>query len=240
MRLNHPPRRPLRVHELAKELGWPSSELLRELSRRGEFVKSAASTVPEPVARDIRRDFPFSSADAGTEETVPASQYGNSAQPPTSAGRDETFGAALARVKAHSSQRVSRQRAQEWRPAILQALVDQVVAERTDVPGEPRHWEIKEAKRRQKPWAEAQLSGLGDDESTILQWIHVCNGKNAHLAAELSRAGITPHEAGLRLGYSGRVDPRMDTLFSRFRDCRINRSELIAAVRQWQQKNEAC
>lgn len=43
-----------RVHELAKELGVPSKEILARLNEQGEFVKSASSTVKAPVARRLR------------------------------------------------------------------------------------------------------------------------------------------------------------------------------------------
>ena len=43
-----------RVHELAKELGVTSKEVLARLSEQGEFVKSASSTVEAPVARRLR------------------------------------------------------------------------------------------------------------------------------------------------------------------------------------------
>nr|MCW1960351.1 translation initiation factor IF-2 N-terminal domain-containing protein [Mycobacterium sp.] len=42
-----------RVHELAKELGVTSKEVLARLSEQGEFVKSASSTVEAPVARRL-------------------------------------------------------------------------------------------------------------------------------------------------------------------------------------------
>ena len=44
-----------RVHELAKELGVTSKEVLARLSEQGEFVKSASSTVEAPVARRLAR-----------------------------------------------------------------------------------------------------------------------------------------------------------------------------------------
>ncbi|WP_433612229.1 translation initiation factor IF-2 [Prescottella agglutinans] len=47
-----------RVHELAKELGVTSKELLARLKEQGEFVKSASSTVEAPVARRLRESFP--------------------------------------------------------------------------------------------------------------------------------------------------------------------------------------
>ena len=43
-----------RVHELAKELGVTSKEVLARLSEQGEFVKSASSTVEAPVARRLK------------------------------------------------------------------------------------------------------------------------------------------------------------------------------------------
>ncbi|MCV7379641.1 translation initiation factor IF-2 [Mycobacterium alsense] len=46
-----------RVHELAKELGVSSKEVLARLSEQGEFVKSASSTVEAPVARRLRESF---------------------------------------------------------------------------------------------------------------------------------------------------------------------------------------
>ena len=57
-----------RVHELAKELGVSSKELLAKLGELGEFVKSASSTVEAPVARRLREVFP----DAGEAAPAPA------------------------------------------------------------------------------------------------------------------------------------------------------------------------
>ena len=53
-----------RVHELAKELGVTSKELLATLKEQGEFVKSASSTVEAPVARRLRESFATKSAPA--------------------------------------------------------------------------------------------------------------------------------------------------------------------------------
>ncbi|MGW0044826.1 translation initiation factor IF-2 [Rhodococcus sp. NPDC003348] len=53
-----------RVHELAKELGVTSKELLARLKEQGEFVKSASSTVEAPVARRLRESFPSAKGDA--------------------------------------------------------------------------------------------------------------------------------------------------------------------------------
>lgn len=44
----------VRVHELAKELGIPSRDLLKTLTENGEFVKSASSSIEAPVVRRAR------------------------------------------------------------------------------------------------------------------------------------------------------------------------------------------
>ncbi|MFD6896263.1 translation initiation factor IF-2 [Rhodococcus sp. NPDC060086] len=62
-----------RVHELAKELGVTSKELLAKLKEQGEFVKSASSTVEPPVARRLRDSFGNAqSADAPAAKAAPA------------------------------------------------------------------------------------------------------------------------------------------------------------------------
>ncbi|MEU6859433.1 translation initiation factor IF-2 [Glycomyces sp. NPDC046736] len=63
-----------RVHELAKELGTTSKELLAKLGNMGEFVKSASSTVEAPVARRLRQEY----ADG---QGAPAASAGNTESP---------------------------------------------------------------------------------------------------------------------------------------------------------------
>ena len=47
----------LRVHELAKELGVTSKELLATLKEQGEFVKTASSTVQPPVVKKMKKHY---------------------------------------------------------------------------------------------------------------------------------------------------------------------------------------
>ena len=61
-----------RVHELAKELGVTSKEVLARLGEQGEFVKSASSTVEAPVARRLRESFGGAKAAAAPERPAPA------------------------------------------------------------------------------------------------------------------------------------------------------------------------
>uniref|UniRef100_UPI0021F32F0D translation initiation factor IF-2 N-terminal domain-containing protein n=1 Tax=Mycolicibacterium psychrotolerans TaxID=216929 RepID=UPI0021F32F0D len=67
-----------RVHELAKELGVTSKQVLARLSEQGEFVKSASSTVEAPVARRLRESFGGSKPAA---EPVSSGGNGSSAKP---------------------------------------------------------------------------------------------------------------------------------------------------------------
>ncbi|WP_049361182.1 translation initiation factor IF-2 [Corynebacterium aurimucosum] len=47
----------LRVHELAKQLGVTSKELLATLKEQGEFVKTASSTIEPPVVKKMRAHY---------------------------------------------------------------------------------------------------------------------------------------------------------------------------------------
>jgi translation initiation factor IF-2 len=67
-----------RVHELAKELGVSSKEVLARLNEQGEFVKSASSTVEAPVARRLREAFGGSKpAPAKSAPRAPEKSSGN-------------------------------------------------------------------------------------------------------------------------------------------------------------------
>ena len=46
-----------RVHEIAKEIGITSKELLKKLTEMGEYVSSASSTLEAPVVRRVREAY---------------------------------------------------------------------------------------------------------------------------------------------------------------------------------------
>ncbi|MBV9059339.1 MAG: translation initiation factor IF-2 [Pseudonocardiales bacterium] len=71
-----------RVHELAKELGVTSKDVLKKLADLGEYVKSASSTVEAPVARKLRDSFP-------SETSQPAHSNGAATSSPV-VGRPPT------------------------------------------------------------------------------------------------------------------------------------------------------
>lgn len=71
-----------RVHELAKELGVTSKEVLAKLKDLGEFVKSASSTVEAPVARRLRDAYPKTDGAAKTDGVVVAAKTAKPAAKP--------------------------------------------------------------------------------------------------------------------------------------------------------------
>lgn len=58
----------LRVHELAKQLGVTSKELLATLKEQGEFVKTASSTIEPPVVKKMRAHYEAQSGGDATED----------------------------------------------------------------------------------------------------------------------------------------------------------------------------
>ncbi|MGV0330136.1 translation initiation factor IF-2 [Corynebacterium macginleyi] len=58
----------LRVHELAKQLGITSKELLATLKEQGEFVKTASSTIEPPVVKKMRAHYEAQSGGDATED----------------------------------------------------------------------------------------------------------------------------------------------------------------------------
>jgi hypothetical protein len=234
----------MRVHELAAELGWTSRQLIAELCRRGEYVTSAASALEAPVVRNIRRDFAVISEKPDRDASVAADTYGNSAERRVHEGPDDDFAAAVARAKSRTAPRGPGSRPSHWRPVILQTLLDEVI-----VPRRPGHldepdggyfrWEVKQAAKLNAEWAEARLNGLEGDDTVVTEWIRLSGGDRPHLAADLSQAGISPDEARLHIGYGGRIDLRWPNLYQRFRDGNMNRSEVVAAVRQCRRNNAA-
>ena len=97
-----------RVHELAKELGVTSKQLLETLNEQGEFVKSASSTVEAPVARRIRKQFAEKAVQANATPQPASKKTTASAKKPAAkpaaavkAATDrETLDAAPAKVSA--------------------------------------------------------------------------------------------------------------------------------------------
>ena len=93
----------LRVHELAKELGIPSKELLAYLRDKGEYVKASSSALEPPVARDAREHFEKLSGSAASGDAAKSTSKKPAAPKPkakASAKTAETAPAASAQDDA--------------------------------------------------------------------------------------------------------------------------------------------
>ena len=67
----------LRVHELAKQLGVTSKELLATLKEQGEFVKTASSTIEPPVIKKMRAHY---EAQSGGDDAAEKKQDNKAAE----------------------------------------------------------------------------------------------------------------------------------------------------------------
>ncbi|HEV3472890.1 MAG TPA: translation initiation factor IF-2 [Actinomycetota bacterium] len=77
-----------RVHEVAKELGLTSKEVLAHLEKIGEAVKSHASTIEEPVAERVRKDLGNGAA-APAKATAPKKAAAKKTPAPPEAAKAE-------------------------------------------------------------------------------------------------------------------------------------------------------
>ena len=72
----------LRVHELAKQLGITSKELLATLKEQGEFVKTASSTIQPPVVKKMKSYYAEKNPEAGQDQAKNASPKPGAAAKP--------------------------------------------------------------------------------------------------------------------------------------------------------------
>jgi hypothetical protein len=203
-------------------------------SRRVREVRSEHSR--GPVVRAIRREFAPAVAKPDLDNACASELYGRSVDAAARDDPDESFEDALTRIKSRRKSSTPGSGQSKWRPPVLESLLDEVAARHGSSPSSR---DLKEARYLHRQWAEACLYGLDDNDFTMIKWIRLSGGRRPMLAAELSQAGITPDEASLHLGYGGRIDARWPSIFERYRDRRINRSEAIVAVRQWRENNAA-
>jgi hypothetical protein len=150
---------------------------MEELSLRGELVKSAARTLEGPTVRARRQAFAAVTEESDLDSTVSSEMYGRSAESRETQESDDGFAAALARARSRSIPTEAKFKAPQWRPAILQFILDEVIVpRRSEHLDEPRggyfRWEIKQAEEMNARLAEARPNGLGDD-SEVMEWIRL-------------------------------------------------------------------
>jgi hypothetical protein len=187
-----------RVHELAKELGVTSREILVACANYGEFIKSASSTLEAPLARRLRADL------GGRTNSISARDYGVSADSRPTVADDGGFSAAYTRAHRLSSSTSSgSHKPGAIESAVYRCVIDPHRARRGGYTPEERD----RAQRLTKQWATTWLSD-------IMDWIRVSCGQHPDIAVKLSGAGLTPADSELRLGF-GRIDPTRATIIER-------------------------
>jgi hypothetical protein len=196
------PRKP-RVHELAKELGVTSQDVMAKLKEMGEFVKSAASTLEPPVAQRLRECFPHRprpTSPQGQPRVMPALPHPEPSAVQRSI-RDLLREAASDPLSPLYAAPTQGRRRREWYrgeepEGLTKYLLDNYVVKQRDPdekpPGRP-YWddEVRRARKLSDEWAPALFEGL--EFSDILGWVSA-GWRIAQYVGELHRAGVRPAE----------------------------------------------
>lgn len=190
--------RSIRVHDVARELGVTSREVIKKCSEYGEFVKSASSELPPRLVHRLRGDF-----DAA-KDGIDHGDYGNAVRSGRPADTDDGgFADAYKRAQRASRSRMRKQSPAEIESAIYRYVIDPNRTRQGAYTPEERD----RAERLTQRWAGTWLPELAE-------WIAVSGGENADLAARFSQAGLMAADVGLRIGF-GRIDLSRDTIFER-------------------------
>lgn len=200
-----------RVHELARELGVSSRQVLSKLQDMGEFVKSPSSTVEAAVARQLR-DAITGRGPAVQPRRVQSRRTGNNpysrprpdpiagnSTPPVPRPRprvvmpedmragtatDDSFAADLRRARAASS----RPRPSSRRPEHRNPIVDVILDDGGTVSRSPGGSFPPVVHEWAQRWTEAWF-----EPSEVAQWLAAGVAANAvDQAAELRGQGYTP------------------------------------------------
>jgi hypothetical protein len=224
----------VRVHELAKELGISSKELLTKVSELGEFVKSASSNLEAPVVQRVRECFPIKPKASGTRPAYIAypddpapSAATHTPRPPRPAGRsprvtNNPFGVAgsgaarAVRPLPLPSKRPRKPRREFYRGDPPTGLTARILRE-CIVPN--RNWqgmqppkgffadEVKAAKLLTAEWGPTLFDGLTPD--LIIEWLGGENAITPEQAVTFHQAGVTPEDLEGPLRYVGRPSLRL-------------------------------
>ena len=109
----------LRVHELAKELGIPSKELLAYLRDKGEYVKASSSALEPPVAREAREHFEKLSGSASGDAKSAPKKAAPKPKAKASAKTAETASAAPSQDDAPAAAEAPKPSAHKPGPRVL-------------------------------------------------------------------------------------------------------------------------
>lgn len=194
-----------------------SKEILVACSNYGQFVKSSSSILEAPVVRRLREEL------GGRARSISPRDYGVSADlsHPTVVD-DGEFGAALERARRQSRSTSSgSHKPGAIESAIYRYAIDPHRTKRGGYTPEERD----RAQRLTKQWASTWLSDIVD-------WIRVAGGEHPGIAVKLSKAGLTPADAELRLGF-GRIDSTRDTIITRVTKSTLGIKDAVRQVQDF-------
>ena len=215
----------IRVHELAQELGISSGRLLEKCSARGEFVKSASSTLPPSLVQALREEC------APKKPENDCSDYGlGRSRNSLSNNDDGGFAEAFARAQ-RASRRPGHHSKRTEPSAIETALYRYMIDPTRTRPGRYTPEERDRVERKARRWAETWL----EDQ---VEWIAVSGGEHIDTAIELSRAGLSAADAGLRLGF-GRFDSSSPTIFDRVSRGTMGLKDAVLQVKDFRRSESA-
>ena len=121
----------LRVHELAKELGIPSKELLAYLRDKGEYVKASSSALEPPVAREAREHFEKLSGSATGDDKSAPKKAASKPKAKASAKAAETAPAAPAQDEVPAAAEAPKPSAHKPAPRAPKAATPKAAAAET-------------------------------------------------------------------------------------------------------------
>ena len=192
-----------RVHELARELGVTSQEVLARLKQLGEFAKSAASTVEGPTARRLRESYSRQTVPASprpdTAEATPAGSFSGKRPAPPPGGPNPR--GAVVPVRVRGQQPWPPRPRREWYrgddpEGLTKFILDEEIVPRRNPDDQPpgrAYWEseVRQARQLTKEWAPALWLGL--DFPAILEWVQAGFPVVEHLE-RLLEAKVRPYE----------------------------------------------
>ena len=213
----------LRVHELAKELGVSSRDLLLACSEYGEFVKSASSGLPPRIVEKLRADL------GSRSHRFNAQDYGNSARTHSLADVGDG-GFASAYEKARGASRISTYKSHE--PGAIETAIYRYAINPGRVKkGRHTPEERDRAERLTRWWASTWLPDVVD-------WIELSHGEHRDVAVRLSQLGLTAADAALKLGF-GRIDPIRAPIFERVASGTLGFKDAVLQVREFRLREQA-
>jgi hypothetical protein len=235
----------VRVHELARELGITSKDVMVKLAEIGEFVKSASSVLEPVVVAKLRQSCGRPKAPPNRRPRLANNPFGVD---PTYVPRPRDIGQAGPRPSPHvvhpSSPHARKPRREWWKgdqPSDLtRAILDHTVIT-SRPPDDPipsgRYYldEVHAAQREAALWGPTTLD-TGLTPAQVAAWIRLHPGATPSLVTEFATNGMIAEDAALRLWY-GALRPDRRTLYRQVVDGVVTVEQAAAQVQSFRRNS---